>query len=210
MKIIMLKRHLLGAAIPALFQTGTAFAAPPVVQREEPVLDLGNMDVSAISLAHAVTVVENNTGGKVMTIRFEGREGRGGYEAVVVRPGEVGRAWVDAQTGEVTAHDGDSTPDQALKREDQRDIRSFEKATVSLTEAIATVEKLAGAPVVNAGLAKPLSPDNDVLAYNIEVVKNGRPEGIAVDATTDEVIANPGALGLANRDPAWFLPITPQ
>jgi hypothetical protein len=48
------------------------------------------------------------------------------------------------------------------------------------------------------------------LAYNIEVVKDGRVERIAVDATTDEVIADPGALGLSDRDPADFLAVAPE
>jgi len=50
----------------------------------------------------------------------------------------------------------------------------------------------------------------DVLAYNIEVLKDGRAERIAVDANSDEVIADPGAMGLGDLDPGDFLAIAAE
>jgi uncharacterized membrane protein YkoI len=129
---------------------------------------------------------------------------------VVVTPGNVGTAQLDARTGNVSGFDHDQVSDQSFDWEHQRDLTSFAKATTPLSTAIATVEQLAGTPAVNAGLATPLTPDNDVLAYNIEIVKDGRVERVAVDATTDQVIADPSAIGLSDRDPSDFLAIAPE
>ena len=53
---------------------------------------------------------------------------------------------------------------------------------------------MAGAPAIGAGLAKPLSGANQVLAYNIELLKGGKRRLIAIDATSGAKIANPEAL----------------
>jgi uncharacterized membrane protein YkoI len=187
---------------------GTALAAPQLLEHPEPLSALGSLDT--VSLPTAITTIEAKTGGKVMNIRFVDAGGAPVYDAVVVTSGNVGTARLDARTGNVSGFDHDQVSDQSFDWEHQRDLKSFAKATTPLSAAIATAEQLAGAPAVNAGLASPLTPDNDVLAYNIEVVKNGRVDRIAVDATTDQVIADPGALGLSDRDPSDFLPLAAE
>jgi uncharacterized membrane protein YkoI len=207
-----LRKNLLGAVIvaPSLLLAGTALAAPKLLEHPEPLSALGNLDTASVSLPAAITRIEANTGGKVMNIRFDDAGGTPVYNAVVVTPDKVGVARLDARTGDLSGFDHDQVSDQSFDWEHQRDLTSFAKATTPLSTAIATVEQIAGTQAVNAGLATPLTPVNDVLAYNIEVVKNGRVERIAVDANTDEVIADPNSLGLDDRDPADFLPIAPQ
>jgi len=207
-----LRKNLLGAVIaaPSMLLAGTAFAAPQLLEHAEPLSALGNLAPSSASLPTAIATIEAKTGGKVMDIRFVDAGGAPVYEAVVVTPGNVALARLDVGTGVVSGFDHDQVSDQSYDWEHQRDLRSFAKATTPLSTAIATAEAAAEAPAVNAGLAAPLTPDNNVLAYNIEIVKYGRVERVAVDATTDQVIVDPSALGLSDRDPAYFMPIPLQ
>jgi len=207
-----LRMNLLGAVIaaPTLLLAGTTLAAPQLLEHREPISAMGNLAPSSASLPTAISTIEAKTGGKVMDIRFVDAGGAPVYEAVVVTSGTVGLARLDAQTGAVSGFDHDQTPDQSYDWEHQRDLNSFAKATTPLSAAIETAEQLAGTSAVNAGLAEALTPDNDVLAYNIEVVKGGRVERIAVDAATNEVIADPSAIGLSDRDPAEFLAVAPE
>ena len=199
---------LIGTAIvfPSLLLHGTVSAAPQLTEHWEPLTAIKNLDVTATSLPKAITAIETKTRGKVMNIRLES-DGSGTpvYDAVVVTPSAVGVARFYTRTGKVSGIGDDKTSDQRLKWEQLGDVKSFGKATTPLSKAITTVEQIAGAPAINAGLAKRLTPSDDVLAYNIEVLKDGRTERIAVDANSDEVIADPGALGLGDIDPGDFL-----
>jgi uncharacterized membrane protein YkoI len=212
MLITTFRKNLLRAVIvaPSMLLAGTAFAAPLLLEHSEPLSALGNPDAVTISLPDAIAAIEAKTGGKVMNIRFTDAGGAPVYEAVVLTPGNVGTARLDARTGGVSGFDHNQVSDQSYDWEHQRDLRSFAKATTPLSTAIETVQQLAGTPAVNAGLAAPLTPDNDVLAYNIEIVKDGRVERVAVDATTDQVIADPSAMGLSDRDPSEFMPLVAE
>lgn len=150
-------------------------------------------DGQAMSLANAILAIESKSGGKVLEIRFDDHAGRGVYNAVVSANGALSHARVDARTDEILSFDG-TTPDWMLGWEQRADVRSLDKATVPLNQAVATAEKFGVGSAVNAGLAKPLTAENDVLAYNIEIVRGGRPIRVAVDATTNQVIANPDML----------------
>jgi uncharacterized membrane protein YkoI len=195
--------------IPCLLMSGTALAAPQLTEHEESLSALNNFHNSAVSLAGAIADVEAKTGGKVINIRFKDVDGTPSYQAVVVTPNDVGLAQVNARSGHVSGLDR-KISDRSLKWEQRNDLKSFAEANTPLSKAIAKAERLAGGPAVNAGLAKSLTPNNDVLAYNIEVLKLGQVQRIAVDATTGEVIADPDTLGLGDRDPEEFLAIAPQ
>jgi uncharacterized membrane protein YkoI len=192
--------------VQCLYSCGAVLAAPQLTEHWEPLSAIGNLNVAATSLPKAITAIEAKTHGKVMNIRFED-DGKGApiYDAVVVTPHAVGLARLYARTGEVSGIGDDKTSDSRLKWEQLGDVKSFAKATTSLSKAIAIAEQAAGAPAINGGLAKRLTGNNDVLAYNIEVLKDGRAARIAVDANSNEVIADPGALGLGDLDPGDFL-----
>ena len=206
------RKTLLGAALvaPAMLLAGTALAGPKLLEHGEALSAFGNLDTSVVSLPDAITKIEAETGGKVMDIRFADAGGTPAYDATVVTPGHVGEALLNARTGDIEGFDHDQVSNQSYDFEHQRDLRSFAKATVPLSKAIETVEQVAGAHAVNAGLGTSLTPDNDVLAYNVEIVRDGRVERVAVDATTDQVIADPSALGLSDRDPSDFLGVVPE
>jgi hypothetical protein len=72
--------------------------------------------------------------------------------------------------------------------------RSIYATKLPLADAIGMAERKAKEPAVGAGLAKPLSGSNAVLAYNVEVMKGQKRERIALDAITGAPIANPDQL----------------
>jgi uncharacterized membrane protein YkoI len=209
MLIAELRRNLLGATIAstcALF-AGAALAAPQLTDNPtEPSSAIGTLDTASVSLPHAIAAIETKTGGKVMDIRYESDAGQPVYDAVVVTPHEVGVARIYGKTDTVSGAADDQFSIGSLDWQQRSDVTSFEKATVPLSTAIENVEQLSGGRVVDAGLAKPLTPDNDVLAYNVEYASNGTLHTLAIDATTGQVIADPSALGLSDADPADFLP----
>jgi uncharacterized membrane protein YkoI len=212
MSITILTKNLFGAAIvaPYLLAIGTAVAAPQLAERREPLSALDNLDPTAVSLPRAIAAVEAKAGGKVMDIRLEGGGSKPVYDAVVVTSDKVGMARISAQTGTASGIDDGEFSIRSLKWEQRREVTSFEKAATPLSTAIETVEQIAGAPAIDAGFAKPLTPTNDVLAYNVEFVKGGQVHRVAVDAATGQVIADPGAMGLGDRDPGQFLPAAPD
>jgi uncharacterized membrane protein YkoI len=73
-------------------------------------------------------------------------------------------------------------------------MRSATKAKVPLGVAIRKAENREHATAVDAGIAKPLSGANAVLAYFVETLKGSTRKELAVDATTGNLIQNPDSL----------------
>jgi uncharacterized membrane protein YkoI len=151
-------------------------------------------DMTEMSLPKAVDALEAATGGKVLEIRLVDEAGHERFESVVATPGEVLYMAVNPVTEDVTKVAIKQLPAWALNWKLTVYVKSIEKANVSLSKAGAQAEDLAGAPAIGAGLAKPLSGTNQVLAYYVELLKHGKRERIAVDATTGAKIANPEVL----------------
>src|ERR1700737_4067550 len=151
-------------------------------------------DITESSLAKAVSALEAATGGKVLEIRFVDEKGHERFESVVAKPDQVIYMAVDPVTENVTKIAIKKLPAWMLNWKLTQYVSSIEKATVPLAKAIAKAEAMAGAPAIGAGLAKPLSGANQVLAYNIELLKGGKRRLIAIDATSGAKIANPEAL----------------
>jgi uncharacterized membrane protein YkoI len=141
------------------------------------------------SLANAVATLEKSSGGRVLEIRYDGPGTEGSYSAVIAAKGALTHARLNVRTNQV-ADIGSSKPDWMLSWERRADISSIDKTQVPLPQAIMNAEKTLDGPAVAAGLAKALSPTNSVLAYNIAVLRDGRPQRIAIDANTNEVIAD--------------------
>jgi uncharacterized membrane protein YkoI len=73
-------------------------------------------------------------------------------------------------------------------------VRSVSKTKVPLDQAISKAEARDNAPAIDAGIAKPLSGINAVLAYFVQTMKGSTRHDLAVDATTGAFIANPEEL----------------
>src|SRR5579883_627882 len=207
----MTTKRLLGGAVAvsALLVGSVAMADPQLTERPESLRAMGPANPSTIVLENAAAQIEGKTGGRVMDIRFYDETGHPTYMAVIAKGGVVDTVRLDGVNGRITRVSGAMVPDWAMSWERRADVNSARQATVPLASAIITAENAARAPAIEAGLAKPLTAQNSVLAYNVEVLMHGRPELVAVDANTNEIIANPNALGLADREPDFILPGQP-
>jgi hypothetical protein len=157
-------------------------------------LQTGAADIPGTALPKAVSALEDSTGGKVLEIRFVDEKGRERFESVVAQPNEVIYLAVNPVTDDVTKIAVKELPTWMLNWKLTAYVRSIEQATVPLTKAVMEAEAQARAPAIGAGLAKPLTGANQVLAYNIELLTGGKRSRIAVDATNGARIANPDEL----------------
>jgi hypothetical protein len=171
----------------------SAWAAVALAQPTGPAAGGGST-----SLANAVATLERTSGGRVLEIRGESAGPQGTYTAVLAAKGALSHVRFDARTNKM-ADIGSSKPDWMLSWERRADISSIDKTQVPLPKAIMNAEKTLDGPAVAAGLAKALSPGNSVLAYNVAVIHDGRPQRITIDATTNEMIAD------ANLFDSWAI-----
>jgi hypothetical protein len=155
----------------------------------------GAADIPRGSLTKAVGALEDSTGGKVLEIRFVDEVGHEHFESVVAEPDKVIYMAVNPVNEDVTKIAIKELPVWMLNWKLTQYVRSIEKANVPLTKAVADAESLAQAPAIGAGLAKPLTGTNQVLAYNIELrLADGKRKRVAIDATSGAKIANPEEL----------------
>jgi uncharacterized membrane protein YkoI len=154
----------------------------------------GAADIAGTSLPKAVSALEDSTGGKVLEIRFVDEVGHERFESVVAQPAEVIYMAVNPVNEDVTKIAVKELPTWMLNWKLTEYVKSIDKAKVPLTKAVAVAEALARAPAIGAGLAKPLTGTNQVLAYNIELLAGGKRQRIAIDATNGARIANPEEL----------------
>jgi uncharacterized membrane protein YkoI len=150
--------------------------------------------VSDDSLSHAVQVLERKTGGKVLEVRLSDERGDPSFDAVIVKGDDLLHMHITALGDDVTSIEVKQLPEWMVGRELTAYAKSIARAQVPLARAITIVERSANKPAIGAGLAAPLSGTNAVLAYNVEVMKAGKRERIAIDAITGAPIANPDTL----------------
>ena len=151
-------------------------------------------DITRESLTKAVGTLEASAGGKVLEIRFVDEVGHERFEGVVARPDALIYMVVNTVTEDVAKIDIKQLPAWMLNWKLTEYVRSIEKARVPLTKAIADAEALTRAPAIGAGLARPRSGVNQVPAYDIELLRGGKRERIAFDASSGTKIANPEGL----------------
>jgi hypothetical protein len=146
------------------------------------------------SLRQAVQALEHSTGGKVLEIRLSDEPGEIAFDAVLAKGEDLLDMHIASGSDAVTSIDIAQLPEWMVGRKLSEYMRSIYKAKLPLADAIGIAERKAKEPAVGAGLAKPLSGSNAVLAYNVEVMKNQKRERIAIDAITGAPIANPDQL----------------
>lgn len=143
------------------------------------------------ALAHAASVLENNTGGKVLEIRVADKPGAPAFEAALAKDNGLLYVSIASPSEDVTEIKVSDLPPWLLNYHLEAYMRSVVKARVPLSEAIKRAEGRDVAPAIGAGIAEPLSSTNVVLAYFVETIKSGKRNLLAVDATTGSFIANP-------------------
>jgi uncharacterized membrane protein YkoI len=150
-------------------------------------------EVKPGTLAHALHVIEASTGGKVLEIRLL-RENEAGFAAVVVMGPELVHVRVSALNDNVTRISVSDTPQWMLDARLKAEMHDMAEMRIGPEEAIRKAEQSAQGAAVDAAIARPITPRNQVLAYNVEVLRDGRAERVAVDARTGELISNPDAV----------------
>jgi uncharacterized membrane protein YkoI len=146
------------------------------------------------SLRQAVQTLEHGTGGKVLEIRLSDKPGEISFDAVIAKDEDLLDMHIASINDTVTSIDIAQLPEWMVGRKLTEYMRSIYQAKLPLADAIGMAEHKAKEPAVGAGLAKPLSGSNAVLAYNVEVMKGQKRERIALDAITGAPIANPDQL----------------
>ena len=166
-----------------------AVAAPP---EAEAVAASPWAAVTAAMLPDAIRAIETASGGRVLEIRFRTWQGAVGFTAVVAnRDDTVSHVSVAIPELKVVVIAAADIPDWMAPWQVRADKRSIWKAKIPLADAVVMAQKMTGGVPVDAGLAKPLTADNAVLSYNIEIVKDGRPQRVVIDAETGGKVANP-------------------
>jgi hypothetical protein len=150
--------------------------------------------VTKKTLPLAIVAVEKFSGGRVLEIRFRARNGVPGFDAVVAKDGAFSHLRIDIPSNVATVIDETEIPAWMAGWVLKADARSLQQAKLHLADAVLKAEEIADAPAVDAGIAKPLTGENSVLAYDIEVIRDDRPERMAIDAVTGQKIANPDSL----------------
>lgn len=144
------------------------------------------------SLVDAISAVEHDTGGKILEIRFISPDRTSaGYDAVVAMPDKSVRYLRYRTTGGIM-----KSSQQVLPRSGQdfvlrEDARSIQKASVSLIKSVKEAERADDGPAVAVRLNEPLTPSNDVLAYDVRVLGH---RNVLVDARDSRIIADAQAL----------------
>jgi uncharacterized membrane protein YkoI len=151
-------------------------------------------EITEGSLSKAVSALESSTGGRVLEIRLVDEKGHERFESAIAKANAIIYMAINPVNEEVTKIDIKEVPGWMFDWKLTAYVKSIEKATVPLTKAIADAEAIAKAPAIGAGLAKPLSGTNQVLAYNVELLAHGKRTRIAIDATNGAKIANPEEL----------------
>ena len=157
------------------------------VQAASPIVPMG-------ALAHATTELERESGGKVLEIRLVDEQGDPSFEAALTVDDAIHYMRIASVTANITEITVRELPEWLANYRLEAYMKSIEKARVPLAEAVGQVEQTAKAPAIAAGVAKPLSGGNAVLAYYVETMLGKKQEIHAIDATNGRMIANPEAV----------------
>jgi uncharacterized membrane protein YkoI len=157
------------------------------VQAASPIVPMG-------ALAHATTELERESGGKVLEIRLVDEEGDPSFEAALKVDDAIHYMRIAPVADTVTEITVRELPAWLADYRLEAYMTSIDKAHVPLPEAVDQVERKAMAPAVAAGIAKPLSGSNAVLAYYVETMLGKKQEIHAIDARSGRIIANPEAV----------------
>jgi len=147
---------------------GSLAMAPPSSGRDpELVVPMG-------ALAQAAAALEQSTGGRVLEVRLANAGGAPAFEAAIAQHDAVVYMRIESPGDNATEIKVRELPPWLLNYHMDAYVRSISKAQIPLDEAIVKAEARDSAPAIDAGIAKPLSGTNAVLAYFVETMKGPR------------------------------------
>jgi uncharacterized membrane protein YkoI len=179
------KAFTLSGILAIMSQLALSPSAP--ARNEEPVVPIG-------ALAHATGALEEETGGRVLEIRLSDEAGVPAFEAAVAKDDGLVYVRIASVGDDVTEIKVSDLPAWLLNYRLEAFMRSINQAELPLSEAIVRAEERASAPAIGAGIAKPLSGTNTVLAYLVETIKGKKRLAQAINAKTGQFVANAEAL----------------
>jgi hypothetical protein len=190
-------RWLLVCSAAAIVATaGSGAIAQPVAQSSYTHADVSSFKGTNDTLVNAITNVQQATGGRVLEIRFSGKNGMSIFHAVVAKGKNVVFLKVATEGGVPVEISGKDKPDWALQSPAKAQLQAAQSARVSLVDAVRTAEKSGeGGPAVAAGIATSAANTmSNVKAYNVLVLQGAEVKRVAVDDSTGQVITDPSAL----------------
>jgi hypothetical protein len=151
--------------------------------------------VGESALATAIRVLERSTNGRVLEVRFaRAPDDEASFVAVIAKDDELAYIREYPVTEPIDVIQVTELPAWMADWKLNAYMKSAEKAKVPLADAVEAAERAEKAPAVAAGIAKPLDATTAVLSYNVEILRNGKPQRVAIDAESGHRIANPEAL----------------
>jgi hypothetical protein len=194
LKELAMNRTAIVAFAAAAAVAGLAFAQKVSVPSHPP-LNLAGFSGNQHALPDAVRAIEASTGGRVVGILYNNKQGAPGYDVVLARGNRISFQRYPAPPNGKAALTDSTKPDQSLKWAGRLAVKDVQNAKIPLVEAIRTAEARRGAPAVAAGLnPNSTQPSDDVKAYNVVLLQGGAERRVAVDANTGQVIADPSAM----------------
>jgi uncharacterized membrane protein YkoI len=179
---------LVAALVGVIVLTGALVPSPLARAADtEPIVPMG-------ALTHAARALEQDTNGKILEIRLTDEAGAPAFEAAIAKDDALVYMRIESVSDNVTEIKVRDLPPWLLNYHLEAYMRSIVKAVVPLEQAIVKAEARAHAPAIDAGVAKPLSGTNAVLAYFVETTKGKSRGQFAVDAMTGAFIENPDEL----------------
>lgn len=180
----MFRSRIIPATMTALFAlgaTGSAFASSG---EHEHGREAAAILAAKTSIAQAIAVAEQKTGGRAMKVEAEHEKGAYLYAVKTVSAEKVTEVFVDPASGSVVRTDDEGWIARLLDQEDQREFAKLSSTTTTLATAIATAEQNTGGKAIEAGL----DDEDGAMAYEIEIDKDGTRQRVLIDSTSGTLL----------------------
>lgn len=143
------------------------------------------LDAAKTSAGQAVTVAENETGGRAMRIAFDHEHDRYLYRIKALdKDGTVMWVLIDATTGKIAGMHREGVINRLTDRGDRLAFAKLSPSATSLESAIATASKDTGGKVLKAAF----SDDDGRQAYTIRVAKDDHISRVQIDPATGNLV----------------------
>lgn len=150
-----------------------------------PQADIDAARSAKVSLTDAINTAEQQHHGKVVSARFELRQGKPEY---LIRAFNTNRQqlWIghiDANSGQLIGH-GETIPLSRVPKAEEPELTASQREGTSLAQAVRTAERQDGGKVLSAGL----STHDGQVSYRTELLKsNGRTQMAMINPRSGQV-----------------------
>ncbi len=148
-------------------------------------------DVTETSLTAAIAAFEEEPMGRVVEIRFVDENRHERFEGVVETADAVTYLSIDPTLRGVRKLESGELPAWMVCWQPPDPVGSASREAISLADAVSRAEGLVKGPAIGAGRARRLQGSTDALAYNVELMRDGKRRRVTLDAATGARIANP-------------------